>query len=51
LSAGFQQHASKPIEPAALAVLVARLGGRLIESSPAPPGDVGASLAELLSGL
>jgi CheY-like chemotaxis protein len=51
LSAGFQQHASKPIEPAALAVLVARLAGRLAEPSPATPSDPAASFSALLSGL
>jgi CheY-like chemotaxis protein/anti-sigma regulatory factor (Ser/Thr protein kinase) len=51
LSAGFQQHASKPIEPAALAVLVARLAGRLTEPPPGAQSDAAASLSALLSGL
>jgi CheY-like chemotaxis protein len=51
LSAGFQQHASKPIEPAALAVLVARLAGRLTEPPPGAQSEAAASLSALLSGL
>ena len=34
ISAGYQQHAAKPIEPAELAAAVATLAGRLQPESP-----------------
>ncbi len=47
LAAGFQQHASKPIEPQTLAALVARLA----RHAPPPPDTAAAGLAALLSEL
>jgi signal transduction histidine kinase/DNA-binding response OmpR family regulator len=47
LAAGFQQHASKPIEPQTLAALVARLA----RHAPPPPDTTAAGLATLLSEL
>ncbi|HVW38920.1 MAG TPA: ATP-binding protein, partial [Pirellulales bacterium] len=52
LSAGFQLHASKPIEPGVLAALVARLAGRTAGPAPAASSeDPAASLSALFSEL
>ncbi|HVW36086.1 MAG TPA: response regulator [Pirellulales bacterium] len=52
LSAGFQLHASKPIEPGVLTALVARLAGRSAVSAPAASSeDPAASLSALFSEL
>jgi signal transduction histidine kinase/DNA-binding response OmpR family regulator len=52
LSAGFQLHASKPIEPGVLTSLVARLAGRNPSAAPAAASDDAASsLSALFSEL
>jgi CheY-like chemotaxis protein len=51
LSAGFQRHASKPIEPSVLTTLVAALAGRSPETAALPAPAPAAALSALLSEL
>ncbi len=51
LSAGFQRHASKPIEPSVLTTLVAGLAGRSPETAALPAPAPAAALSALLSEL